>query len=200
MKNHTHFILFLIIVFLTFSNSKAEELPLKKGSASIFWGLNGLSDLSVNNSYLGVQYLFKDGIGVWSELGLGVLSIKDYQDAESLFETNLEFGGGLIFYLYENEPVAFYITPCVWLTTYRLDDKDEPYQYYDTESEFWAGISFGGEWWFDDNISLSVETYLGYSKIKTTTKRGDLKTRETSYSFGILSEYGSNFSLSFYFR
>lgn len=190
-------LLFAFVVFFATTNLFAAEPQTKQDSKALFFGLNGLSNLGVDDGYLGLQYLFQDNMGVWGSLGFNTKTYKPYENADEDSYTNLEFGVGLIYYAFQKGPVAAWVSPELGIGIGSADTKSTKI----TDNSFWAGVSLGAEWWAFDGVSLSASVFLGYENLTTTTEaksvpNSEIKSKENK--FGILPGQGK-FQILFYF-
>lgn len=200
MKRFFGIIATISILMLSTNASYSAEPQVQAGSKSIFWNFHGLSDLGVENSSVGMQYLFADRIGAWGEIKLGTFNYKaDADDDDGEATTDFALAGGAIFYLFKNDPVALFVSPLFWLESSSYEDKDASSTYIDSEMTFSVGASIGAEWWFAKNVSFSAETYLGLVSTSMTRERGDNESNSSVFGIGTNTGYGSNFSISFYF-
>jgi hypothetical protein len=193
---------FSIVFFLTQSLYSAEVPQVQEGAKSVFWGFNGLADLSVNNSVIGGQYNIADRIGIFATLGLDMFSNnrtpngEKKEDLTSSSDFNFSIGAKL--YLFKNDPVSFFVAPTISIMSYSFENVASPTKHIDSKSEFGVGIGVGAEWWFTTNVSFSASTTLGLVSHSESSERGDAKA-ETSYShFGTMKSV-SVFTLAFYF-
>jgi hypothetical protein len=194
-------ILALVFVFAA-NNSFSADRATKEGEMSIFWEFNGLSDISVDNSYLGFLYLFADNMGLWVDLGLGFLSSKAYDGADELSTNGFEFDLGFIYYMYHKGNVAFYISPQFGLYSQKQITAKTPVEVSKTTSQFSAGVSFGAEWWAWENVSISFSTYLGFTsqKVKSETGSSSSEATQTYFGTGDINNHGGKIILSYYFN
>ena len=64
-------LLSMVILTLPLTAGKPQTAA---GSKSVFFGFNGLSNLSVEDSWIGFQYLFADKMGLWGSISLTMLT------------------------------------------------------------------------------------------------------------------------------
>jgi len=189
-------LLFVFVVIFATTNLFAAEPQTKQGSKSLFFGLNGLSDLGVDNSYLGAQYLFQDDMGVWVSIGFNSKNYKPSENADEDKYTKFDFDIGFIYYAFQKGPVAMWISPEIGLGIGTNENTSSKI----TDNGFWAGVDLGVEWWAFDNVSLSASVFLGYKNqtLKTENKIPSSETKATTNTFGIIGDEGK-FTVSFYF-
>lgn len=190
-------LLFVFVVLFATMNLSAAEPQTKEGSMNLFFGLNGLSDLGVDNSYLGFQYLFQDNMGGWASIGFNSKNYKPSENAEEEKYTKIFFDIGFIYYAFQKGPVAMWISPEVGLGIGTDDISSSKI----TDKSFWGGVDLGVEWWAFENISLSASVFIGYENqtVKTEYKNSPLpEVEETTNTFGIIGDEGK-FTVSFYF-
>mgnify|MGYP000935039327 CR=1 FL=1 len=199
MKKSINLVLTIIAFLAIVGTLTAAEPQTKAGSKSIFWGLNGLSDLSVNNSFLGIQYLFADKMGVWGQLNLSMISEKPNSDADGVSTNNIGLSAGFIYYVFQKGPVGLYLSPQVGFYSNSEEDKDASTTHKDSESILYLGVSIGAEWWFTDNVSLIATSLIGFGSTTTTVERGSSKTESTSTVIGIIPQASAKFEICFYF-
>jgi len=201
MKNLFKLFLTLCVVVIASNALYSAEPQTHKGSTAIYWGFGGLSELSIDNSTLGVQYLFAERTGIWAELSLSMLNSKQNKDDDDgIANNNTGFYTGVIFYVLQNEPVALYVSPQIGIGMMSEENKDASATFKDSQTTFSIGASIGAEWWFAKNVSLSASTFIGYEGTTYTAERGDNKAESASSSIGILPTVGANFLISFYFN
>ena len=193
---------FSIVFFLTQSLFSAEVPQVQQGAKSVFWGFNGLSDLSVQNSVIGGQYNIADRIGIFATLGLDMFGNSETPDGgkeKDLTSTsNIQFSVGAKLYLFKNDPVSFFVAPTIGISSNSFENVAIETNNNISESTFEVGIGVGAEWWFTTNVSFSASTSLGLKSYSKTTEVGD-STSEVSHSnFGTMNTM-SKFILSFYF-
>jgi hypothetical protein len=192
-------ILVLCVVFASTQALQAGEPQTKEGTKALFWGFNGLSDLSIDNSNIGFLYNISDGVGLWGALGLRIGSTKS-NDNDHLSTTGIEFAVGAKLNIFQTEPVAMFISPMISIGTTSREDKSRTNTYIDSEMTLGVGAAIGAEWWFANNVSFSASTFLGFVTETITEERGDNKDEYTMTGIGTLPNYGAHFTLSFYFR
>lgn len=194
MKNY--FTLVLAIVVLIATNALfAAEPQTKEGSKSLYFGLNGLDDLGVNNSVLGGQYLFQDNMGGWFEIGFNTTNHKPSENATEVKYNSIGIDVGFIYYAFQKGPVAMYLSPQLGYST----GTDEQANSEITSKAFYGGVSLGAEWWAFENVSFSASVLIGYSNLKVTREINNVSTEETTNNFGILGSTNSKFLINFYF-
>jgi len=196
MKNYFTLVLAIVVLFATNALSAAEP-QTKEGCKSLFFGLNGLSNLGVDNSYLGFQYLFQDGMGGWASIGFNSKNYKPNENAEEEKYTKIYFDIAFIYYAFQKGPVAMWISPEVGIGI----GTDDISLSKITDKSFWGGVDLGVEWWAFENISLSASVFIGYENqtVKTEYKNSSLpEDEETTNTFGIIGDEGK-FTVSFYF-
>jgi len=194
MKKYFTLVL-VFVVFFTTSTLFSAEPQTKAGSKSLYFGLNGLSDLGVDNSVLGGQYLFQDNMGIWLELGFNSSNNKPYENATEQKYSSVGVDVGFIYYAFQKGPIAVYFSPQLGFASGTDDNGTTKI----TTSSFTGGISLGAEWWAFENVSLSASVLLGYSNSKVKTEAGSNSTEATTNNFGILGSTNSKFLVSFYF-
>jgi len=188
----------LILVFLFnigTMNIFAAEPQTQKGSKALFFVLNGLSDLSVNNSSIGFQYLFQDKLGFLVELGFNSKNFKPYENAEEEKYNTYGVAAGLIYYAYQKGPVAFYLSPELGFS-YGSQEKNNTKVTY---TSFYGGISVAAEWWAFENVSFGATSFIGFQTEKEKNEAGSVSTEATTNSFGILGSQSANLFINFYF-
>lgn len=169
----------------------------QQGAKSLFFGFNGLSNLSVDNTYLGCQYLFADKMGVWADLSLGFKTEKPTETAKDVKDNAIGFDIGFMYYAFQKGPIAVYLSPQFGISNATAEDENS--QYKKTTNYFHAGVSIGTEWWAFENISFGVSTYLGFESNKVTTEVSNSESESTSSNIGILGSSSGNIWISFYF-
>jgi hypothetical protein len=191
--------LLLMTAFLTYQTVEAAEPSTQAGSKSLYFGLNGLSELSVDASTLGVQYLFVKRMGIWTEINL---SLKTSSNQGTDVKTQgAGIGVGFIVYPIQKGPVALYATPMLGFN-YLYSDATGSQSYSNvTTNSLYIGIGIGAEWWFYDGMSLSVSTFLGYDRASSTYENNSNKTSWDGLdeNIGFTSSNQTKFLLSFYF-
>ncbi|MBS3999207.1 MAG: hypothetical protein KGZ71_01850 [Desulfobulbaceae bacterium] len=192
-------ILVLCVVFASTQALQAGEPQTKEGTKALFWGFNGLSDLSIDNSTIGFLYNISDGVGLWGALGLNIGSSK-IDDNDHLSTTGVDFAVGAKLNMFQTEPVAMFISPMVTIGTSSTEDKSASSTFIDSEMTLGIGAAIGAEWWFANNVSFSASTFLGFVTETMTEERGENKDEHTKTNIGTMANYGAHFTLSFYFR
>lgn len=189
----------ICVLFVSVQTMQAGEPQTKEGSKAIFWGFNGLDNLSVDNTTIGFLYNISDGFGLWGQLGLGIVSTKA-DDEDHLSTTGIDFAVGAKLNIFQTEPVAMFISPMVVIGTTSTEDKSRTNTFIDSEMTLGVGAAIGAEWWFANNVSFSASTFLGFVSNTMTEERGDEKLEYSATSIGTMANYGAQFTLSFYFR
>ncbi len=195
MKKYFTLVLVFVVFFAT-STLFAAEPQTKAGSKSLYFGLNGLSNLGVDNSVLGGQYLFQDDMGIWLELGFNSSNYKPDEKATEQKLSSFGLDVGFIYYAFQKGPVAMYFSPQLGFSS---GTNENGANNKVTTSSFTGGVSLGAEWWAFENVSLSASVLIGYSNSTVKTEISSGSTEETTNNFGILGSSNSRFLLSFYF-
>ncbi|PKL85792.1 MAG: hypothetical protein CVV22_06460 [Ignavibacteriae bacterium HGW-Ignavibacteriae-1] len=190
-------IIVLCVVFASTQALQAHEPQTKEGTKALFWSFSGLSDISVDNSMLGFKVNISDGVGLWGALGLAMVNTSD-EDKDLRAGTGVELALGAQLYLFETEPVAMFISPLVAFSTASSENKIS--EVTDSEMGLSIGAAIGAEWWFANNVSLSAQTFVGFQSTSTSSELGENKSENNMTFIGIGGNYGSKFTLSFYFR
>ena len=199
MKNLISKVFIVTFTVLFAVSLYAAEPQTKAGSKSMYWGLNGLSELSFDNSSLGIQYLFADKMGIWVDLDLSMISDKATSDADGISTSNFGLSAGFIYYLFQKGPVALYGSPQVGFSTSSVENKDAATTHIDSKTKLHLGVSVGVEWWFTDNVSLTVTTLLGFVSETNKVERGSSTSEATTSTIGIMPNGSGKFLISFYF-
>jgi hypothetical protein len=203
MKRLTLLAIFTFMFVVAANNSYSADKQTKAGEMSILWNFNGLSEISIDDSYLGMEYLFADNMGIWADLKLGFITNKAKDNDPELADNTFGFDIGFIYYMFHKGNVAFYLSPQFGLET-KSSELEGLATYSEkkiTNTSFRVGCSFGAEWWAWDNVSVGFSTYLGFvstnEKHEYPTSTADYE--KTSTSIGTLSR-GGKICLSFYFN
>ena len=190
-------VVFCVVVILILASLATAGTPTtQKGSAAMWFNFNGLSDMSYQNSAIGLNYLFKDKTGA----GIALNFSHDSEDdgiEEKEKTTTLGMDLYLIHYTFQKGPVALYLAPGVGFnfTTY----KDKDFGDIHTNSTYmWLGGSVGVEWWIFDQVSLSASNWVGLEIDLLNDKENDDKM--TDVYLGILGSSTANIVLAFYFK
>lgn len=169
----------------------------QQGSKCMYYGFSGLSNLSVDDSYLGGTYFFADRLGVWAEIGFNFQTDKPVKTGDEFKTSKLGFDIGLTYYLFQKGPIGIAIGPEFGFFSTSKDTINT-----DTKiktSEFFAGIGIAAEWWVCDNISLSVTSFIGFDSYKTTKEYKSESTEATDSKIGILGSQNGKVYINFYF-
>lgn len=193
--------IFALIFVLTFSSYSAEPLT-GKGNKCLLFGFNGLSDLSVNNSHLAVQYQFADKMGIWADVNFNSGKIKPTEQGEEYSTNQYGFTIGYIYYAFQKGSVAMYLSPQIGYSGSSTETAADRTDKITTDvSDITAAVSVGVEWWAFENISFGVSTHFGFESSKTTNKSkiSPQETEATNSFFGIISKDAGKISIAFYF-
>jgi hypothetical protein len=190
-------ILALCVVFASTQALQAGEPQTKQGTKSLFWTFSGLSDLSIDNSMIGFKANISDGLGLWGALGLAMVSTAD-EDKDLTSGTGIQLAVGAQFYLFETEPVAMFVSPLFAIAIASGENKVSKATSDLTGINIGAAI--GAEWWFAKNVSFTAQTFVGFQSTTETDEAGAFKSEDKMTFIGIGGNYGSKFTLSFYFR
>lgn len=185
----------IMVMLILASLASAGEPTIQKGSAGLWYGFNGLSTMSYDDSWFGAQYFIKDKTGA----GVGFYfskSVEDDNDDEPEKTSVIGMEAYLIHYPFQRGSVALFVAPNVGFGYSGLKDEDDSYDYKATS--LWLGGSLGVEWWLFDNVSLSFSNWLGIQKDFNKDDINDIKTSNTY--FGILGSSSCSALLSFYFK
>ena len=190
-------LLSMVILTLPLTAGKPQTAA---GSKSVFFGFNGLSNLSVEDSWIGFQYLFADKMGLWGSISLTMLTEKPSQATNDNIKNDFEFDVGFIYYLFEKGPVACWVSPSIGLGfgSTEFEEEDMPLTKI-SSNLFYAGVSIGAEWFFTDNVSISADTFLGFQQTGRTTEIQNFKTEYSKTEFGFITGAGASLVLLFYF-
>lgn len=190
------FFTLVLVVLVCTSYLFSAEPHTREGSKSLFFDFRGLSELSIDNSVVGFQYLFADKMGVWADLGFSSTNYKPHQDATEQKMSTLVFDVGFIYYAFQKGPIAFYVSPTIGIET----GSDEPSSSTKTTTNiFYGGIGIGAEWWAFEGVSIGVYSFLGYFTQKTTSETASSKTESTKNIFGIIGDHSSSLFIAFHF-
>ena len=193
-------ITFLLSIVLIAEPLKSGTPQTQAGSKAILFGINGLSDLSLQNSRVAFQYLFADKMGLWAGLGLAFLSDKPNEDASDNVNNDLDLDIGFLYYLFQKGPVACWVSPKIGIGFGSSEYQDiETPKVEISSNAFDIGLQVGVEWWFTDNVSLSLETDFGFVSKKKTIESASHKIESSQTKFGILSDGSASFVILFYF-
>lgn len=188
----------LLLVLVILSTTAFAGTPLtKQGSKSLFFNFNGLSNLSVDNTSLGGQYIFADNMAIWADISLGFKTSKASETAKDVKDNAIGFDIGFLYYVFEKGPVAMYISPQFGFSTAKNEDDNT--KITNTSNYFDAGVSFGVEWWAFDNVSFGASTFLGFESTTDKTENGDVETEATSSNIGILGSSTGTIFIAFHF-
>lgn len=197
MRNKFFSIIFAVVIL---SASVFAGTPqTQQGAKALYFGFNGLSELSVNNTYIGGQYLFADNLAVFGDLSLGFKTTKENKGAEDITDNNIGFNLGISYYLFQKGTVAMYLSPQFGFSSGNYEDENTKIK--TTNNKFDVGVSFGVEWWAFDNISFAVSTLVGFKSTKTTVKNdnNNLETESTSTKIGMLGSSAGTIYILYYF-
>lgn len=187
----------IIGVLMLNLTSFAGTPQTQQGSKAMFFGFNGLSELSVNNSYLGGQYLFADRMGIWAKIGFGFQTSKENETAKDVKNNTVAFDIGLMYYAFQKGPVAMFLSPGFGYSTETAEDENTKYK--KTSNIFDGGVEIGVEWWAFENVSFGACTYLCFESTQTTTETNGVETEATETNFGILGSKTGSLWVTFYF-
>ncbi len=190
-------VVFCVVAILILASLATAGTPTtQKGSAAMWFNFNGLSDMSYQNSAIGLNYLFKDKTGA----GIALNFSHDSEDdgiEEKEKTTTLGMDLYLIHYPFQKGPVALYLAPGVGFNFTTYKDKDFG-DIHINSNDIWLGGSVGVEWWIFDQVSLSASNWVGLEIDISNDKINDDKTTDTH--LGILGSSMANIVLAFYFK
>lgn len=191
--------LFICLITLSLTSFAAEP-QTQQGSKGLFFGFNGLSELSVNNTRLGGFYYLGSDMFLWADVGFNIINQKPYKTGDEYASNNIGFEVGLDYLVFKKGSVGLFIGPDIGFTTSSSESEGTRSATKTTKSNsFYAGIGIGAEWWFTDNISIHPYTFIGFESIKTTDEDGSTKIESTSSYFGIQGSQAANLYIMFYF-
>ena len=202
MRQVSKFFAIAFAAIIMTAAASAGEPQTMEGSKCLFFGFSGLSTLSVDNSTIGVQYLFADRQGIWADLSFGFGTSKPSENADETKTTAIGFDIGYIWYIFQKGPVACYLSPQFGIMTDSKKYKVSSNDVTESNMSFAVGVSLGAEWWFADNVSLATSAFLGFTSTTNTVEVGSNKTEGTNTQIGISSGEGTGgatLTLSFYF-
>lgn len=182
---------FLVVVlfFGVIANIQAGEPNTQKGSKGLFIGLNSLTDLSFDDTYLGALYFFAD-----REAVAGIISIQSNTteiSGTSVTASMFVLGAAYTNYVFQKGSVGLYLAPygAFFFGKEEADNLEM--------SGFDIGGEIGAEWWAFDNISLTAAISIGYNSL--TTKNTETNFEVTESSLGFLGDGKGRFYLTYYF-
>jgi len=185
-----------VVILILASLATAGTPTTQKGSAAMWFNFNGLSDMSYQNSAIGLNYLFKDKTGA----GIALNFSHDSEDdgiEEKEKTTALGMDLYLIHYPFQKGPVALYLAPGVGFNFSSNKDKDFG-DIHINSTYMWLGGSVGVEWWIFDQVSLSASNWVGLEIDLFNNKINDDKG--TDVHLGILGSSTASIVLAFYFK
>ncbi len=190
-------IFFVITAIISTSNMYAAAPQTEAGNTSLYFGLNGLDNLGIDNSVLGIQYLIDDNVGLWMDFKFNFKTYKANEKAEEQKIGLFGLNGGLIFYAFQKGPIAVYISPQLGFTA--GGEEEGILKPKVITLDYYGGVSFGVEWWAFENVSLSASCLLGYSGELIKNEISGHTTDVTTNKFGLLGDTHSKFLINFYF-
>jgi len=220
-------ILVLVLFLLTSVSIAGDPKPLtQSGDKALLFDLGGLANLAAGNygGGLGAKFYIAPDLALRLSLGFRTSTQTDKNTQSplppdrigesNLTSTEFSVAPAVTYNLAKSSTVVAYVGGMVGLTTTKEKregnsagpgvgfDRGEEYRESTTTWGF-AGI-LGAEWFPWENISLSAEYRLGYSRSSSTTESTTTATTvtvdgPTTSGFGLGSANSAAFTLSFYF-
>jgi hypothetical protein len=199
MKKTLITVLLIIITVFSVDSLIAAEPQTHQGSKSVYFGFSGLSNLGIDGSYIGCSYLFADRLGVFSDINFGFKNTSPGSNQTDLKDNSFGMSAGIIWYVMQKGPIAFYFGPQISVNTHYADMNDNGITYKLNETTYDAACSISVEWWAFENISFFGGVYVGYEYLSGTKDYGyNNKVDYSTRNIGFISK-SSSLGVSFYF-